>query len=160
LRHFPFGKDGDFDEIALKERHNNELADKLGNLVSRVSTLAEKYGIEKTDTKLNSKKTIEKLEKQFENFEFDKALNEIFAFIDKCNNYIQTEKPWETKNSKVLYELSNAIKDSAILLNPFIPETSEKIAKAFNFKISLKDLNNPLKESKIKKTEILFKKIK
>jgi methionyl-tRNA synthetase len=160
LRHFPFGKDGDFDEIALKERHNNELADKLGNLISRVSTLAEKYGIKKTDTKLNSKKTIEKLEKQFENFEFDKALNEIFAFIDKSNNYIQTKKPWETKDSTVLYELSNAIKDSAILLSPFIPETSEKIAKAFNFKISLKDLNNPLKESKIKKTEILFKKIK
>jgi len=52
---FPFGVDGDFDEAALKERHNNELADKLGNLVSRVSTLAEKYGIEKTKEKLSEK---------------------------------------------------------------------------------------------------------
>ncbi len=161
LRHFPFGKDGDFDESALKERHNNELADKLGNLVSRVSTLAEKYGLsEKKGVSLLSKNTISKVEKHLENFEFDKALNEIFAFLDKCNNYIQTEKPWETKDSKVLYELANAIKDSAILLSPFIPETSEKIAKIFNFEISLEDLNKPLKESEIKKSEILFKKIK
>ena len=159
LRHFPFGKDGDFDEDALKERHNNELADKLGNLVSRVSTLAEKYGIEKTKTTLNSTKLTKKVEKRLENFELDKALNEIFAFLDKCNTYIQTKKPWETKDSTVLYELANAIKDSAILLSPFIPETSEKIAKTFKFKISLEDLNNPLKESKIKKSEILFKKI-
>jgi len=160
LRHFPFGKDGDFGETALKDRHNNELADKLGNLVSRVSTLVEKYGIEKTKTNLNSKKTISKVEKHFENFELDKALNEIFSFIDKCNNYIQTKKPWETKDSKVLYELANAIKDSAILLSPFIPETSEKIAKTFNFEISLESLNKSLKESKIKKSEILFKKLK
>ena len=159
LRHFPFGKDGDFDESALKERHNNELADKLGNLVSRVSTLAEKYGIKKTKSTLSSEKTIEKIKIQFEKFELDKALNEIFAFLDKCNNYIQTKKPWETKDSTVLYELANAIKDSAILLSPFIPETSEKIGKTFNFEISLENLNKPLKESKIKKSEILFKKI-
>ena len=160
LRHFPFGKDGDFDETALKERHNNELADKLGNLVSRVSTLAEKYSIEKTKTTLNSKKTFSKIEKHFENFELDKALNEIFSFIDKCNTYIQIKKPWETKDPTVLYELANAIKDSAIFLSPFIPETSEKIAKIFNFEISLESLNKSLKESKIKKSEILFKKLK
>ena len=72
---------------------------------------------------------------------------------------MQEKKPWETKDKKVLYQLTNGIKDAAILLSPFTPETSEKIAKIFNFEISLKSLNAELKVSKIKKSEILFKKI-
>ncbi len=160
FRETPFGEDGDFSEEALVDRHNNELANKLGNLVSRVSTLAEKYGLEETTAKsLKSKETMKKVKENLENLEFDKALNEIFALIDKCNEYIQEKKPWETKDKKVLYELSNAIKDVAILLSPFIPETSEKIAKTLNFSISLEQLNKPLKITKIKKSDILFKKI-
>ena len=103
--------------------------------------------------------SLNSIPKYLENYELDKALNEIFAFIDKANEYIQSKKPWETKDKGVLYELANAIKDSAILLSPFIPETSEKIAKVFNFEISLKDLKSDLKVSKIKKSPILFKKI-
>lgn len=160
LRSTPFGDDGDFSEQSLVERHNNELANKLGNLISRVSTLAEKYGLEKTQIKsLKVDSTLKKVTKHFENLAFDKALNEIFSFIDKCNEYIQNKKPWETKDTKVLYELSNAIKDASILLSPFIPETSEKISRVFNFEISLKSLNSPLKISKIKKAPILFQKI-
>ncbi len=221
LRNFPFGEDGDFSEETLKERHNNELANKLGNLISRVSALAEKYSLKKTKNRLNLpegwKKVIKEgraalevipedknLDKQINlnrgsrayilrvkekrkgdpldydlsehndlfgeairlfvenlinNYEFDKALNLIFELIDHCNWYIQIKKPWETHNSQVLYEASNAIKDIAILLSPFMPETSEKIAKTFNFEISLKSLNSPLKPSKIKKSDILFKKI-
>jgi len=160
LRQAPFGDDGDFDEKAIIDRHNNELANKLGNLILRVSALAEKYGIEQSkESKLNSKPTITKVTKHLNNLELDKALNEIFIFIDKCNEYIQKEKPWETKDKKVLYELANAIKNFTILLSPFIPETSEKIAKTFNFKIDIKELEKPLKASKIKKSEILFKKI-
>ena len=158
LRHFPFGEDGDFSEKALIERHNNELANKLGNLVSRISALAEKYDIEKT-TPLDSKNIVNKVINHINNIELDKALNEIFSFIDYLNEYIQKNKPWETQDKKILYQLANGIKDVAILLFPFIPETSEKIAKTFNFKISLKSLNSPLKLSKIKKAEILFRKI-
>jgi methionyl-tRNA synthetase len=158
LRQVPFGEDGDFDEKALIARHNNELADKLGNLISRVSTLAEKYGLEK-EKPLENKKLIKQVSEHIENYEFDKALNEIFAFIDNCDKLIQENKPWVTRNAKFLYQLSNAIKDIAILLSPFIPETCEKIAKTFNFEISIKALNEPLKISKIKKSEILFKKI-
>jgi len=161
LRQFPFasGEGGDFEEKALIDRHNNELANKLGNLVSRVSTLAEKYGLEKTKSSLEITPTQNKVTTLLENYELDKALNEIFAFIDRANEYIQDKKPWETKNKKVLYELANAIKDSTILLSPFIPETCKKIAKTFNFKIGLKELDKPLETSKIKKSEILFKKI-
>jgi methionyl-tRNA synthetase len=159
VRAIPFESDGDFSEKALTERHNNELADKLGNLVSRVSTLAEKYGIEKKKSSLDSKETLYRVSKYLDNYQLDKALNEIFAFIDKCNEHIQHKKPWETKDSKVLFELAQGIRDAAILLSPFIPETSEKIAKNFNFKISLDEINKPLKTAKIKKSEILFKKL-
>ncbi len=162
LRHFPFaaGNDGDFDEKALIERHNNELADKLGNLVSRVIALAGKNGLQKTDNKLLKKLKLKEIEKLIEGFELDKALNEIFAFIDVCNEYVQNKKPWETKDKKVLYELVDSIKAIAILLYPFIPETSEKIAKQIGFKVKLDEIRKLIKVKKIKKSEILFKKIK
>ncbi len=140
-------EDSDFSEAVLINRHNNELADKLGNLVSRVSTLAEKYGIEKTENKLLKKLNVKKIEKLFENYELDKVLHEVFAFIDICNEYVQNKKPWETKDKKILYELKESILKIAELLWPFIPESSEKITKQFSAK-------------KIKKSEILFKKIK
>ncbi len=158
MRKIVFGDDGDFNEESLKESHNNELANKLGNLVSRVSTLAEKCSLEET-TPINSKSLIMKTKKLLENLELDKALNEIFAFIDQLNEYIQDKKPWETHDKKVLYQLVNGIKDATVLLFSFMPETSEKIAKTFNFEISLKSLNSPLKISKIKKSDILFNKI-
>jgi len=158
LREAPFGEDGDFSPEALIDRHNTELANKLGNLITRVSTLAEKYGLEKSKP-LNSINLTKKVQEHLENLEFDKALNEIFQFIDLCNVYIQNKKPWETQDKEVIYQLSDAIKDIAILLSPFMPETSEKIAKTFNFDISLSSLDKPLKISKITKSDILFKKI-
>ncbi len=159
FRETPFGEDGDFSEKSLIERYNNELADKLGNLVSRVAALAEKYGVEKTDNKLLKKLKLKEIEEHFENYEIDKALNEIFAFIDSCNEYVQGKKPWETHDSRILYELADSIKAIAILLFPFIPATSEKIAKQFEFEINYKQIKEPLKLKKIKKGEILFKKI-
>lgn len=165
LRATPFGEDGDFSEKALKDRYNNELANKLGNLISRVAGLIEKNGIEKTENKLLKKLKEKEIEKYIENFQFDKALNKIFGFIDICNQYVQSKKLWETAyvgKEKVLYELADSIKAIAILLWPFIPETSEKIAKQFGFKVgeeSLKEIEKPLRIEKIKKEKILFKKI-
>jgi methionyl-tRNA synthetase len=152
-------EDSDYSEEILIKRNNNELANKLGNLISRVSNLAEKNGLEKSQNNLIKKLNLKKIEKHFKEYELDKALNEIFAFIDTCNEYIQNKKPWETKDSKVLYELADSIKNITILLSSFIPETCNKIAKTFNFKINYENLNKPLKVSKIKKSEILFKKI-
>ncbi len=159
IRNIPFGDDGDFSESTLIERHNNELANKLGNLVSRLSTLAEKYGIEKSNSKIKIDETYKKVSAYFNNYELDKALAEIFSFIDKINEFLQKSKPWETHDKKVLYEAASAIKNISILLSPFLPETAEKIAKTFNFNISLDELNNQLKISRIKKSDILFKKI-
>ncbi len=151
-------QDSDYSEELIITRNNNELADKLGNLISRVSALAEKYGLEK-DKPLDSSNLSRRIESHLNDLEFDKALNEIFQFIDVCNLYIQNKKPWETHDKKVLFQLADAIKDIAILLSPFIPETSEKISKIFNFNISLKELDKPLKISSIKKAQILFNKI-
>ena len=160
FRNTVFGEDGDFSEQALIDRHNNELANKLGNLVSRVSSLIEKNGIEKCENKLLKKLRLKEIEKLFDSFEFDKILNEIFAFVDICNEYVQNKKPWETKDKKVLYELADSIKAIAILLYPFIPSTSENIAKQFCFEIKLESIKKPLNEkSKIIKGDILFTKI-
>jgi len=145
-RETPFGEDGDFSRKKLIERHNNELADKLGNLVSRVSALVEKYGLEKTSGKLLKKLNEKKIENYFKSFELDKALNDIFSFVDSCNEYVQEKKPWETHDKKVLYELVEAIRKVNFYLATFIPETSEKIAGIF-------------KSDKIKKAEPLFRKI-
>lgn len=160
LRETPFGDDGDFSEKLLIERHNNELANKLGNLITRTTALAEKNSIQKTNNNLLKKLNIKKINNHFNNYEFDKALNEIFKFIDICNEYIQSNKIWQTKDKKKLYELIDSIKAITILLYPFIPETSEKIAKNLKFEIKYDNINKPIKVSKIKKSEILFKKIK
>ena len=146
IRDTPFGDDGDFSEETLISRHNNELANKLGNLVSRVAGLIEMNGIDKTENKLLKKLKEKEIDKKIKNYEFDKALNEIFAFIDLCNEYVQEKKPWETKDKKVLYELKEAILKVADLLWPFIPSSSEKIKKQFSAK-------------NIVKSEVLFKKI-
>ncbi|MFH1521726.1 MAG: methionine--tRNA ligase [archaeon] len=146
FREASFGEDSDFNEQALIDRHNNELANKLGNLVSRTSTLAEKYGIEKTPNILIKELKLKEIDKLMENYEIDKALNEIFAFIDVCNEFVQSKKPWETHDKKILYQLVYSIKEIAKLLSPFIPESAEKILEIF-------------KTDKIKKGEILFKKI-
>ena len=146
FREASFGEDGDFSKESLIERHNNELANKLGNLISRTSALAEKYGITKTDNILLEKLKLKEIEKHFQEYRIDKALNEIFTFIDHCNEFIQSQKPWETKDKKVLYQLVESIKEIAKLLSPFIPKSAEKIQQVF-------------KTDKIKKAPVLFKKI-
>jgi methionyl-tRNA synthetase len=139
-------EDSEFSENILIERYNNELANKLGNLVSRVSTLAEKYGIDSSEETLIKKLNEEKINNYFESFELDKALGEIFSFIDVCNEYIQERKPWETKDKKVLGELVASIREIAKLLSPFVPESAKKIEEVF-------------KTNNIKKSPIIFKKI-
>ena len=92
------------------------------------------------------KLNLEKIERYFGEFRIDKALNEIFTFIDHCNEFIQLQKPWESHDKKVLYQLVESIREIARLLSPFIPESSEKISEIF-------------KTNNIKKAPILFEKI-
>jgi methionyl-tRNA synthetase len=161
--------DSDYSEAILIERHNNELANKLGNLISRVQGLLIKANakIEKTTINKNlfNKLELEKIKKLMDNYELDKALNEIFSFIDSCNEFIQEKKPWQLEGkefNKVVYTAADAIRVISILLWPFIPSTSERIAHSFGFKIKTIGECKPglLKAVKIKKQDILFKKIK
>ncbi|MGC9309076.1 MAG: methionine--tRNA ligase [Candidatus Nanoarchaeia archaeon] len=152
-------EDSDFSEEIIINRHNNELANNLGNLVSRTTALAEKYGMQAVENKLIKKLNLKKIEKHIENYELDKALQEIFKFIDVCNEYIQQKKPWETKDKQVLYELLDSIKAITILLYPFLPDTAETIAKHFKFKLAYENIQKPLSPSKIKKISPLFTKV-
>ena len=160
-------EDSDYSEQILIDRYNNELANKLGNLVSRVSGLIEKNGLEKCENKLLGRLKIREIEKLIDGFELDKALGEIFAFVDICNEYVQSKKPWESKDGQVLYELADSIRVVSVLLWPFVPESCEKIAKQFGFKLEYWDLKKGLNVGsgagfgggKIKKGEILFRKI-
>lgn len=158
-------EDSDYSEELLIERHNGELANKLGNLVSRISALAEKYGTEEVslehiDEHIHISNVIRDFKELIGRYELDKALNLVFSFVDTLNQWVQDKKVWETGSKTDLFELSTGIRVASVLLWPFIPETSEKIAKTFGFDISLDELNKPLKIIKIKKPSILFKKIK
>ncbi len=146
LRATPFGEDGDFSEKELIARHNNELADKLGNLVSRVAGLIENTKLEKCENRLIKKLKIKEIENKIDNYEFDKALNLIFEFIDICNEYVQKNELWKSRDGKKLFELKESILKIAKLLWAFIPSSSEKIKKQFS-------------EENIKRGEILFRKI-
>jgi len=172
-RNFPFaeGNDGDFSENVLIERNNSELADKFGNLVARVAGLIEKKKntpgkIKKDviDQKLFSKLNLKKINEYYNNYEIDKALNEIFAFIDECNLYLQKNEPWRLegkKLNKVLYNSSDAIRIISLLLSPIIPRNTEKINQIFGFENKSIKKAKPglyLPKKEIKK-EILFNKI-
>lgn len=159
FRETPFGDDGDFSVASLKERYNNELANKFGNLVSRITALADKHGIEKSKNELLKSLNFKRIDELFEKLEFDKILNEIFAFIDRCNEYVQSKKLWATGDQEAIYEVLHCVKAVAILLYPFIPETSEKIAKHLDFEISYSEINDPLEKKRIIKADALFKKV-
>ena len=169
-REIPFGQDGDFSEVSLKTRLNNELANELGNLLSRTLTLIEKnlnseIKKDKTDKKLFKILDIKRLDDFMENLEPHNAIAGIFGFVHECNAYINQKEPWKINNKKelnyILYNLADALRIIAILIFPFMPLSSEKINLQLNIKLgNLKDCKpGLLKEIKIKKGEILFKKI-
>jgi len=175
FRDTPFGEDGDFSEKVLKSRYNSELADSLGNLVNRVLVLVEKnFGglvpesIGEDNLSELAVSTAKKVDSSLNDFHFNVALNDIFYLINEANKYINENKLWEIEDKKklggLLYNLLETLRFSAILLYPFMPETSEKIFGQLGLekKFSFEDLKwggiSPLK--KISRGEVLFKKIK
>lgn len=169
MRNIAFGEDGDVSEQGIKQRHNDELTNKLGNLISRVAGLVEKRGgkITKTeiDENLSSKLDLEEIKRDFEEIKIDKALSKIFDFVDSCNQYIQEKQPWKLEGKdfdKTMYNLSEGIRIIGILISVFLPSTAEKIALNYNFKITgIEDCKFGLGKSReIKKGENLFVRIK
>ena len=168
MRNIPFGQEGDFSEQSLKDRYNNELANKLGNLVSRVSGMVNKKEGKITkvpvDKELSDKLNMILINEYMESFQLDKGLNEIFNFVEECNEYVQKKQPWTLEGkerNKVLYTLADSIRVLSILLSPFIPSACDQINSQYGFpKPTIKNVKFGLtKSGKIKKGEILFKKI-
>jgi len=131
----PIFDDGDFSEEKFKEIYNANLANGLGNLVARVARLCEQNNITASD---GSNVWCADLEKYMGEFKFNEAIAVIWQLITEADKKINAEKPWELKGEKlkvVLEDLVKRIQAIGFNLQPFLPQTAEKILKQFSEKI-------------------------
>lgn len=126
----PF-QDGDFSEEKFYEAYNADLANGLGNLVARIAKLAEKNNVSYSSSEQSESRSLhEDIVNYLDNFRFNDAVNTIWGWISEADQKISGEKPWELAEEKaqpILEELVQTLQKIAINLQPFLPETSEKI---------------------------------
>ncbi len=139
LREIPSIGDGDYSEHRMQEVYNADLANELGNLVSRVTNLAEKEGlvISKSDQKilLTAKNDIGNA---VENFELNRAIEYIWLWVKGLNKKLDQEAPWKKSSlgrKIIVQEMINELNNVGQQLSLFLPETAEKIMQATQGKI-------------------------
>jgi methionyl-tRNA synthetase len=138
LRHIPSYTDGDFSWNRLESAYNNELADQLGNAVSRTAAMIAKYQNGVIGDIPAPEHDTGPFEQALEKCHFDKALDEIWEQVRGLNQYIEESKPWALAKDKdeeylreVLAYMVGSLLQIAELLTPFMPDTSEKIKSVF-----------------------------
>jgi methionyl-tRNA synthetase len=152
-RHIPTFEDGDFTWEKFEAAYNGELANDLGNLVSRLANMIQKYQIKATWRESSSRihDQVEQYHEFMKKFEFSRALETVWTAIQSCNRYIDETKPWqlaqtdEKRLAVVLNELWGDMMIIQALMQPFLPATAGKIVQVFD-------------GDTVKKAEILFPK--
>lgn len=149
-RHIPSYGDGDFTWGMMEAAYNNELADQLGNAVSRTAAMITKYQNGIIGEVPEPEHDVAAYGSHLQNYRFDKALDGVWEQVKGLNQYIDESKPWEIAKTKdeehlreVLAYLVSNLLEIAILLAPFMPDTAAKIRDVFGTGV-LKPLPGPL----------------
>ena len=162
LAEIPPTEDGDFTYEKFEKRYNSDLASGIGNLVARVTKMVSdpnfklsrriSYIIRGIISRIKIKRTIkstrEKYKEALNEFKLHEALKTVWDLIGFCDKHIEKEKPWNTKNRKVVDNLLIVLYNIAELLAPFLPETTDKILSEID-----SSLNNKTED---RKSAVLF----
>ena len=137
MREFPFGEDGDVSEEKLKARYDGDLANGLGNLISRLTNMIEKYCEGEIPEIMTAENKLEDIDRLILEFKFNEALAKIWQHIAEANKYIDDTKPWKIFESdpkaveEIISKLAAQVRVIALKLAPFMPNAAEAIRKAF-----------------------------